>query len=91
MYDKCQHAENKNVICDMCGANRIGDTIERRFIADMEEFESGNEETHTLTEMTQDGTILEITWDEIGSEIFSRTFQPSPELRMIMDGLKELN
>ena len=44
-----------------------------------------------MTETMQDGTTLEITWDEIGSEIFSRTYQPSLELRMIMDGLRELN
>ena len=91
MYEKCQHAENKNITCDICGENRLTETIESRFLEDISELESSEDEETRITETTHDGTTFEITWDEIGSEIFSRTYQPSMQLKLIMEGLKELH
>ena len=89
-YEKCQHAEDKNKICLICGARRNGETIAQQFINDLSRHEKEDSE-ETILETTEDGISLEVTWDELGSEIFSRTYQPSLELKMIMEGLKELH
>ena len=91
-YAKCQHGDKRDAICDMCGENRASDSIERTFLSDLSTHEDNVVTVDDYTmEMEQDGTVLEITWDEIGSEIFSRTFQPSLQLKLIMEGLKQLN
>ena len=89
-YEKCQHAEDKNTVCLICGERRNEETITSQFINDIQDFETDERDAMSL-ETTEDGVSLEITWDELGSEIFSRTFQPSMELKLIMEGLKELN
>ena len=91
-YNKCQHSEKRDTRCELCGGDRSTNSIEATFIDEISTHQDNviTEDDHTAI-MEADGTILEVTWDELGSEIFSRTFQPSLELRMIMDGLKELN
>ena len=93
LYEKCQHKEDDTDICKMCHEIPINTVVSRsrRMILDLIESENslGQSESDTII-LDEDNIRTEITWDELGTEIFTVNSHIPNHLRTLIMNLSAL-
>ena len=92
MYMRCQHKENDNETCNNCGETTSSSrpSRARSFLQDLNESEGKIESSSLELELESDGTYTEISWDELGSEIFTINSSLPTDLVQLIASLSQL-